>query len=76
MKFRVRLHDVHRKTGLSPYAVGKQAGVAQNTVKKYVEPPYFEADRIETTLISLLNFYGLNWRDPSVIEIVEEGKTN
>jgi hypothetical protein len=68
IKFRVRLKDVHQATGLSLWAVHKNSGVALNTVKKYVTPQDLVADRIEGALVSLLKFYKLNWRDPSVIE--------
>ena len=72
IKFRVRLKGVHKSTGLSLWAVHKKSGIALNTVKKYVTPEYLVADRIEGALVSLLKFYQLNWRDPAVIEEVEE----
>jgi len=72
MKFAIRLKKAHDATGLTYYAVWKATGVAQNTVSKYVAEDIVIADRIEPPVIRLAEFYGLNWRDSSVIDIVRE----
>lgn len=72
MKFVVRLKKAHEATGLSPYAVWKNTGVAQNTILKYVATDEVFADRIEMPVIRLAEFYGLNWRDTSVIDVIKD----
>lgn len=71
-KFRIHLHDAHKQSGLSPWKIYKRTGIAVNTVRKYIEPKEIIADRIEGTLVALIEFYGLDWRDPSVIEVIED----
>lgn len=72
MTFRVRLKAVHEQTGLTHYAVAKLAGVAINTVVRYTSEDEITLDRIEGTLVRLLKAYGLDWRDPDVVRIVED----
>lgn len=72
-KFRVRgLKAAHDKSGLTPYMVGKRTGVSTNTVVKYVESDEFVIERVEGSLIAVLKFFGLDWRDANVVEIVFE----
>lgn len=70
-RFRIHLQDAHKDKGLSPYKVALLTNVAQNTIKKYVEPEEVVVERIEGVLVSLIEFYGLDWRDPAVIEVIE-----
>ncbi len=72
MKFRVRLKAVHEQTGLTHYAVAKRANVAINTVVRYTSADEMVLDRVETSLVRLLAAYGLDWRDSSVVEVVED----
>jgi transcriptional regulator with XRE-family HTH domain len=71
--FRINLKTAHEKTGLTYYAVAKKTGLAQNTVRKYAEnevvSPY-----LPTAVVVLAAFYGLDWRDPAVVEIVESSE--
>lgn len=71
MEFKVRLKEVHDKTGLTTYAVAKRAGVAINTVNKYTEASEVTTKQIESALVRLIEFYGLDWRDSKVIEVIE-----
>lgn len=71
LKFRVSLKQVHEQTGLTHYAVAKRANVAINTVVRYTEKDVIELDRIESSLVRLLDAYGLDWRNPAVVEIVD-----
>ncbi|MAU11093.1 MAG: hypothetical protein CL607_14835 [Anaerolineaceae bacterium] len=71
-RFKVYLKDAHDATGLSPYMVGKKTGVSTNTVARYVSENGILTDRIEGVLLALINFYGLDWRDPKVVEIIED----
>lgn len=70
-RFRVRLQSHHAKTGLTPYKVGKLTHVAQNTVKKYVMRDEVITDSLELAVIALSHFYGVDWRDPAIVEVIE-----
>ena len=68
--FRIKLKGVHLRHNMTYYAVGKALGINQNTVRKYlsdnVEQSYLPAD-----VARIIEFFGLDWRDPSVVEIVD-----
>lgn len=68
--FVISLKDAHERTGLSAYKVGKQTGVATNTVAKYVNEDHVETERLEIAVLRLLDFYKLDWRNPDVVQIV------
>lgn len=72
MKFRVKLKAIHDKSGKTAYRVAKEAGVAVNTVTRYIRDEELILDQIETTLAKILEVYGLDWRDPSVVETIYE----
>lgn len=71
-KFVIRLKPIHEKTGLSPYAVAKKINAVQNTVRKYVDSDEVVTDRLESVVLELCDFYGVDWRDPSIVEVVGE----
>lgn len=68
IKFRIRLKHVHDKTGLSPYAVAKEVPASQNTVRKYVDEDEVISTYIPNAVVELCNFYGVDWRDPNIVE--------
>lgn len=70
-KFKVTLKAAHERSGLSAYAVGKRTGIAQNTIRKYILPESVIASHIEGQLIELTKFFGVDWRDPAIIEVIE-----
>lgn len=74
-KFLIKLHVVHEASGKTVYRVAKESGLVYNTVNKYTSGPV-EADILSPEVVRLANYYGVDWRDPAVIEIVyEEGDT-
>ncbi len=75
VKFRIRLKHIHDLTGLSTYAVWKETGVAHGTVRKYALVEEIVQAHLPNTVIILANFYGVDWRDPSVVEIIEDDDT-
>jgi len=75
MKFIIRLKAIHDKTGLSPYAVAKQTGVVQNTVRKYVDVDFVESNQLPVAVIELCKFYGVDWRDSSIVEVEDDPET-
>lgn len=72
VKFRIRLKQIHDRTGLSPYAVWKKTGISQTTIRKYVTTDEVVQAYLPDIVVALANFYGVDWRDPSVVEIVED----
>lgn len=72
-KFRIRLHEAHRKSGLTVYRVMKLTGLNSNTIHKYVSNGDVITGRIESHVLELAKFYGVDWRDPDIIEVIEVG---
>ena len=72
VKFIVRLKHVHDKTGLTPYAVAKKISAAENTVRKYIESDEVVGHTMYGAVIELCDFYGVDWHDPSIVEVVIE----
>ncbi|MEL6526428.1 MAG: hypothetical protein AAFQ07_12045 [Chloroflexota bacterium] len=72
IKFKIRLKHVHDKTGLSPYAVAKEVAPSENTVRKYVDEDEVISTYIPNSIVELCNFYGVDWRDPTIVEAIME----
>jgi len=72
--FRIRLKDAHKKKGVTYYRVAKDTGLANNTVIKYADADFVDSPYIPAVVVALCNYYGVSWRDPSVIEFVEKGE--
>lgn len=75
VKFRIRLKQLHDRTGLTPYAVWKETGFSQTTIRKYVEVDEIVQSYLPNIVVTLANFYGVDWRDPSVVEVIEDDTT-
>ena len=76
-KFKIKLAEPHEQSGLTAYAVAKSLKLNQNTVRKYVSEDVI-AEALYPHVIDLVEFYGLDWRDPNVVEVIEdapEGQT-
>lgn len=71
LKFRIRLRPTHLKSGSTYYRAAKGSGVAPNTVQKYVQVDEIISDTIPTTVVALANYYGVDWRSPEIIEVIE-----
>lgn len=69
-KFLVKLKDVHEKSNKTIYRVAKESGVVYNTAKRYVTN-WVETDFLSPEVIQLAEYYGVDWRDPAVVEIIE-----
>lgn len=65
--FVVRLKSAHDEKGMSPYAVSKKLGIAQNTVIRYTAEDSVITTKVEPSLMKLIRFYDLDWRDPEVL---------
>lgn len=72
-KFRIKgLKAAHDKLGLSPYMVSKKTGIAIGTIDKYTSEDEVVTARVEGSLVALIQFYGLDWRNPNVVELAFE----
>lgn len=67
--FRIRLNELHKKSGLTAYAVAKETGLIQNTVRKYLTEEIV-TERVHSYIVTLAEFYGADWRD--VVEVIED----
>ena len=72
MKFVIRLQDAHNKKRVTPYRVWKETGVQKNTVKRYAENKEVVLDFLPSTAIILANYYGVDWRDPAIVDVIGE----
>lgn len=70
-RYLIKLKDAHDKSGLTTYAVAKKLGLNQNTARKYLTE-YVETEMLPIYISRLAEFYGLNWRSPDVVEVIEE----
>lgn len=69
-RFLIKLSKLHNDSGVSVYGVHKATGLAYNTVNKYVHGDVVSENLPHQALV-LIAFYGGDWRDPSVVEIIE-----
>ena len=69
-RFLVKLKEPHERSGLSAYEVAKRLGLNAVTVRKWVTNNV-EAEFLPDHVLKIVNFYGLDWRDPAVIEVVD-----
>jgi hypothetical protein len=72
-RFLVKLKGPHDKSGLSAYEVAKRLGLNAVTVRKWVSKD-IEAEFLPDHVLKIVHFYGLDWRDPAVIEVIDSGK--
>lgn len=70
-RLKIKLHEVHNKTGFTPYMVGKLTGVNKSTVAKYVSNGDVIMEKLENAVFVLAKFYGVDWRDPAIVEVIE-----
>lgn len=69
-RFLVKLKEPHEKSGFSAYEVAKRLGLNASTVRKWVTNNV-EAEFLPDHVLKIVAFYGLDWRDPAVIEVID-----
>jgi hypothetical protein len=72
--FKVKLQKVHEQADVSGFAVSKAIGASYNTVLKYISNEEVVVDYLHYTVLALCDFYGVDWRDPEIIEVVTESE--
>lgn len=70
-KFRIKLQTAHIKSGKTAYAVARDLNLNQGTVRKYATE-IVETEWLPAHVIQLADYYGVDWRDPDVVEVIEE----
>lgn len=81
-RFRINLKDAHEKSGLTSYAVAKQLNinspdkpiVTESTVRKYATR-IVETDVLLSYVILMAEFYGVDWHDPAIVQVIEEDES-
>lgn len=72
MKFIVRLREAHLASGLSKYRVARDNGISDNSISKYVDEDSCEFGQLSTQVIKLCEYYGVDWRDPAIVEVIHD----
>lgn len=70
-KFLIKLKTAHQQSGKTVYRVSKDTGIVYNTVKKYVSE-WIEAELLSADVVKLAEYYGMDWRSPDVVEIIDD----
>jgi hypothetical protein len=70
-RLRIKLNEVHERSGLSFYRVAKDTGLPMNTVMRYGKEVAI-MQSLSNSAIILCNYYGVDWRDPSIVEMFED----
>lgn len=79
-QFKINLKPIHDASGLSCYEVAKRlresfgVSISKTTVGKYADGEVTQK-QLPDVVVILCEFYGVNWRDPSVIQIVDVDET-
>jgi len=68
-RFLINLKNTHEKSGLTSYAVAKQLDLNQGTVRKYTTQ-IVETDELLSHVIAMADFYGVDWHDPAIVEVI------
>jgi hypothetical protein len=75
-KFHIHLSEAHNKTGLTSYAVWKEVkkkiNISKTTVRRYATEENVILDHLPSTALALMEFYGVDWRDPNIVEVIDE----
>lgn len=69
-QYLVKLKDAHKKAKVTKYAVARDTGLNYNTVNKYLSGEV-RADVLPAHVITICEFFHLDWHDPNVIEILD-----
>lgn len=72
-RFIIKLHEAHLKSGLTAYAVAQALNLNENTVRKYTKGTV-TAEFLPNHVLQMVQFYGLDWHDPAVIEVIDAEK--
>ena len=69
-KFKINLQKPHANSGVTPYRVAKDLGISKSTVHRYVDADQVILSKVESVVVEMANYYGVNWID--VVEVVSD----
>lgn len=69
-RYVIHLRNALKKSGLTAYAVAKKLQLNKNTVRKYLSEDVV-LEQLPSHVIDIVEFFGLDWRNPDVIEVIE-----
>ncbi len=69
-RFRINLRDAHIASKKTVYRVATDTGLVYNTVDKYASN-IVETEILPSHVITLAEYYGLDWHDPEVIKVTQ-----
>ena len=75
MLFKVNLREAHKRSGKSKYQVQQDTGLAYNTIVRYVDSSGVFLKGIPKTVLTLCDYYGVDWRNPEIVELIEDEET-
>lgn len=64
------ISKAHAQSGLTVYRVQQDLDMNYNTVQKYVTRDIV-TERLPPEIEKLAAYYGLDWRDPNVVSVIE-----
>lgn len=70
-RFLINLKDAHEKSGLTAYAVAKRLNLNESTVRKYATQ-VVETTELLSHVLLMADFYGVDWHDPAIVQVIEE----
>lgn len=69
--FKIKLNRIHEQyENLTAYEVAKQLNLNENTVRKFLTSEVIR-ERLPNHVIEIAEFYGVDWKNPDVVEIIE-----
>lgn len=69
-KFKISLQKPHADSGKTPYRVAKDLSISKATVHRYVDHDEVILSKLESVVLDMAEYYGVNWRD--VVEVISE----
>jgi len=74
--FRINLMQAHNDSNLTAYMIAKKLRengfkISKATVNRYAFSVIYQKELTEAVL-HLCEFYGVDWRDPAIVDVVEE----
>lgn len=72
-KWRIDFKRANEQAGnLTAYRVAKETGLTETTVRKYIYAEPIETEYLHSVIITLANFYKLNWYDPTIVQVIDD----
>lgn len=71
-KWRIDFRRANENAGNpTAYRVAKETGLAEATVRKYIYAEPIETEYLHSVIITLADFYKLDWHDPTIVQVID-----